>query len=131
MSPSRYTVSVSISPEGVQVHLSGTEGLFRKKQIERTMNFAWNEVTHVSAFKRDCFACDMICLEFGLNGTHTTEISEEAVGDSLIAALPTYLPGALSASEWWGEVVLPPFELCWTELYKRPAVQHSPSAQEP
>ena len=113
MSTSKYVCTVSVSPEGVKVRLSGTEGLFRKKRLERMLNFAWNEVTRVSAFKRDCFAIDLICFEFELNGTRVTEINEDAVGwDSLVSALPTYLPGALSQNEWWSDVVQPPFELC-------------------
>jgi hypothetical protein len=129
--PTEHIVTVAVSQEGVRVHLSYSEGLFRKKHIERTLNFAWSEVTRVSAFKRDCFAVDLICFEFELNGTHVTEINEEAVGwDALVSALPTCLLGALSENEWWIEVVKPAFELCWKDLYRKPVNQQLAAVQQ-
>jgi hypothetical protein len=129
--PIEHRVTVAVSQEGVRVHLSRTEGLFRKKHMERTLNFAWSEVTQVSVFKRDCFTVDLICLAFELNGSHFTEVNEEAVGwKALVDALPNYLPGALSQDEWWNDVVTPPFELCWKDLYKRPVNQQLAGVQQ-
>ncbi|MGA3346440.1 MAG: hypothetical protein ABSC76_16390 [Terracidiphilus sp.] len=77
----------------------------------------WSKVTTVSAFKRDLFAYDLICFNFK-TAEGSLQVDEEMENfDTLIDALPTYLPGALSKAEWWGIVVNPAFTTNWTTLY--------------
>jgi hypothetical protein len=118
----RSTREIRVSAEGVEIHVSGVSGLFRRKSFEKKLQFRWAEVTRACVFKRDCFSVDLICLAFELNGAQATEVNEDMAGwPALIEALPVYLPGALPQQEWWDKVMIPAFELCWTQLYPPPA----------
>lgn len=116
------TSEILVSAEGVEIRASGVTGIFRRKPFERKLQFRWAEVTRVCAFKRDCFTVDLLCLALELNGAECAEVNEEMAGwSTLIDALPAYLPGALPQHEWWDKVMLPAFEMCWTQLYPRQA----------
>lgn len=120
---------ILISSEGVKIRTSGVSGIFRRKPFERKAQFRWGEVTRVCVFKRDCFTVDLICMTLELNGAECAEVNEEMAGwSALIEALPVYLPGALPQYQWWQKVMLPAFELCWTQLYPRPAACVPPSS---
>lgn len=78
----------------------------------------WHEVTSVSAFKRDLFAYDLICLVIG-TGTAAYELDEQMEGwESAIETLPKYLPGSPTPSEWLDKVAHPAFALNHTLLFK-------------
>jgi hypothetical protein len=79
----------------------------------------WNEVTSVSAFKRDLFSYDLVCLIIR-TGTVECELDEQMDRwESLIKALPKYLPGTPSPSEWWDKVAHPAFAPNMTILFSR------------
>jgi len=83
--------------------------------------FAWQQITAVYAYKRDCFGIDQIRIVLG-NETlqNWIEITEDDEGyEGVIAALPHQLPGCLAVEEWWQCVAFPPFETQWTALYQR------------
>ena len=87
---------------------------------DTTLTFAWQDVTRIVAFKRDCFTVDSVRLVFELNGAQTIEVSEEMLGwQALVDAVPHHLPGALAQEEWWAKVAFPAFALCLTEIYSR------------
>ncbi len=71
------------------------------------MDFQWDEVESVSAYKKDCFAIDQLRLVFKA-AQGVIEITEDIEGwDRLVEALPGYLPGMLAKAEWWGPLVQP------------------------
>jgi len=85
--------------------------------------FNWREVTRLFAFKRDIFAVDLICFAFELHGFETLEVNEHMQGwNTLVAAVPIRLPGALAQEEWFQKVAFPAFALCWTQIYPRPTI---------
>jgi hypothetical protein len=79
----------------------------------------WTEVLKVTAFKRDCFAYDCVCIVFEAAGMQL-EVDEEMDGwEAMIAALPNYLPGIRTSEQWWNEVVHPAFATNVTHLFLR------------
>jgi hypothetical protein len=114
------TTAILVSAEGVEIRAKGVSGIFRRKSFDRKLQFRWTEISRVCVFKRDCFTVDLICMVLELDDAESTEVNEEMPGwPALIEALPVYLPGALPQHEWWEKVMLPAFELCWTQLYSR------------
>lgn len=86
------------------------------------MTFTWQEVASVSAFKRDTYIVDLICVIFELNRQTTIELNEEMPGWShLVEMIPQYLPGALAQDEWFTKVAFPAFKSCWTKIYPPPS----------
>jgi hypothetical protein len=81
---------------------------------------SWSNIRLVTAFKRDLFAVDCICLH--LDGTDGigVELDEEMAGwTRLIDALPMKLPGCKPRSEWFSAVAFPAFAPNPTEIYSR------------
>ncbi|MGJ8637857.1 MAG: hypothetical protein ACSHYA_00565 [Opitutaceae bacterium] len=78
----------------------------------------WNEVISASAFKLDLMAVDCICMALELTKKRKFELNEEMKGwDSLVEALPTYLPGFKKSEEWFSGVAFSAFETNLTPLY--------------
>jgi hypothetical protein len=76
---------------------------------ETKTELRWSEVNGVVAYKRDCFALDLICMGF-TTGDGAVELNEGMDGwEALIDAVPSLLPGSTSKQEWWGKVAQPPF----------------------
>ena len=74
-----------------------------------TTEVKWAEVRRVLAFKRDLLLIDLLCLGFETQ-EGLIEIDEEMDGwDSIIAALPKYLPGIRNIDDWWISVAKPAF----------------------
>jgi len=79
----------------------------------------WSEVVRLVAYKRDCFAIDLICLGL-VTDKRFVEVNEEMEGwEGLIDALPTYLPGTLEKADWWEKVAFPAFATNWTTLFTK------------
>jgi hypothetical protein len=77
----------------------------------------WSEVVRLVAYKRDCFAIDLICFGF-VTDERFVEVNEEMEGwEALTDALPAYLPGTLDKADWWAKVALPPFATNRTTLF--------------
>jgi hypothetical protein len=61
---------------------------------------AWRDTVGVKAFKRDLYTVDLICLSILLKDNKAVELNEEMAGwESLVAELPTYLPGCQQFAE--------------------------------
>ena len=90
-------------------------------RADQTQSVAWDRVTDVFGFKRDCFAVDQICLAIRSgNPEQIVEVTEDDEGYAyLIEQLPKRLAGFPVLEEWCRRVALPPFETQWTELYRR------------
>ena len=83
-------------------------------------SFQWDDAILLTAFKRDLFAVDRICLEIQLKDGEIIEVDEHMKGwDSLVQKLPEYLPGCKSFGEWYEVVALPAFELNETQIFER------------
>ena len=81
---------------------------------------AWGDVTRVTAFKRDLFSVDLVCLAFDAADGRRVEVDEELPGwVELLDALPRALPGALGREQVLGAVVQPPFATNETVVYSR------------
>lgn len=82
----------------------------------------WKDIVKLEAFKRDCFAFDLICLAMCLNDNTEVEINEEMKGWlPLVRKLPEYLSGCDEFDEWFDIVSQPPFKENLTVIYRRAA----------
>jgi hypothetical protein len=82
-----------------------------------TVSLVWSEVTGVVVYKRDCYGVDLICAGFVTN-VGAIEVNEEMKGwTELMNCLPTHLPGAVSETNWWKAVALPPFAANPTTIF--------------
>jgi hypothetical protein len=116
----RRVCAIHVFIDHVEILVPGKPRLFRGTLPDKTVTFAWREVTRVIAFKRDRWIVDCICFAFELNGTETIEVSEEMEGwAALVDVVPVYLAGALRQEEWWDKVVSPTFQPCLTNIYLR------------
>ena len=80
---------------------------------------AWKDVTTAIAFKRDCYAVDLICIVFG-GAAGSLEVNEEMSGwKGLVEVLPTYLPGCLAEHEWFRQVAFPAFATNPVHIFRR------------
>jgi hypothetical protein len=86
-----------------------------------SIQFAWNQVVNVFAYKRDCFAVDQICLIIETSDLNRyIEVREDDEGyERLIEQLPKILDGFPTQEEWLKRAALPPFETQWMQLYGR------------
>lgn len=89
------------------------------KRGELTQHLAWDRVTGVFAYKRDCLTVDQICLVIGSHDLEQwIEVTEDDEGyECLIEQLPKRVAGFPAPEEWWRKVALPPFETQWAQLY--------------
>jgi len=111
-SPQGGGASVSLTQTGFQVQ-SIREGLVPPRV------FQWREIKAIVAYKRDCFAYDLLCLAVE-DASGVIEICEQDDGwDDFIKALGTNLPGSVPRENWWPQVVQPPFATNPTVVYRR------------
>jgi hypothetical protein len=79
----------------------------------------WRDVNRVTAYKRDLYVTDLICLAISTAET-AIEINEEMQGwQSLMETLPGYLPGMPEQPRWFDTVARPPFATNVTKLFSR------------
>ena len=90
---------------------------------EQRVRLAWEQITSVYAYKRDCATMDQIRLIIGNDELKLwIEASEDDVGfGEVVSQLPHHLLGCPSIDNWLQTVALPPFETQWTTLYRREA----------
>lgn len=87
---------------------------------ESPVSIEWSSVVEASAFKRDLFSTDRVCIAFRLTDDCEIEVHEEMKGwIELCDALPSNLPGAAAWTEWFMEITTPAFELNPTPLFRR------------
>jgi hypothetical protein len=80
----------------------------------------WAAVTRVTAYKRDLFAVDLVCLLFETADGRRIEVDEECgAWDRLLETLPSVLPGALDRDRILRAVVLPAFATNETVVFER------------
>jgi hypothetical protein len=97
-----------------------------RRQKREAVPMSWSDVCRVTAFKRDLFAVDCICLHFGGDDGTGVELNEEMAGwNRLMGALPALLPGCKPHSEWFFAVAFPAFAANPTEIYSRAAARNA------
>ena len=75
------------------------------------MVLAWKDTISITAFKRDLYTVDLICLAIRLEENKTVEINEDMDGwESLVKQLPVYLAGCRKLEEWFDTVAFPAFK---------------------
>ena len=80
----------------------------------------WEQVLSITAYKRDLFVVDRICLVLELADGGGIEVDEEMKGwDSLVQKLPEYLPGCKTLGEWFQTVAFPAFQLNETSIFEK------------
>lgn len=73
-----------------------TVTVWRFNGIESKTELKWSEVNRVVAYKRDCYAHDLICMGFTTPDDGFIEVNEQDDGwDNLIEAVPHLLPGII------------------------------------
>jgi len=84
--------------------------------LEPKRSFGWSGVTSVSAFKRDCYVVDLICLAFRMADGTVVELNEEMEGyQELVHAMVVRYPSI--PKDWWQEIAFPAFETHWKTLW--------------
>jgi hypothetical protein len=97
----------------------------RGREPESTV-MRWAEICRATAFKRDLFAVDCICLCLARADGTGVELDEEmARWNSFVEALPQHLPGCKAWSEWFSVVAFPAFVPNETEIYAYGAIQNA------
>lgn len=111
--PADYRYAIAFDSQGFAV----TD--LRSQKQDAVARF-WSDVCRVTAFKRDLFVVDCICLHLGGADGTGVELNEEMAGwNRLMDALPTQLPGCKPRSEWYSAVAFPAFAVNPTEIYSR------------
>jgi len=110
-SPADYHYAITFDAQNVTV----TDLRSRKSE---TVSIAWSDVCSATAFKRDLWSVDCICLHFGRADDTGVEVDEDMAGwNRLMNALPTLLPGCTPHSEWFCVVAYPAFAANPTKIY--------------
>jgi len=87
---------------------------------ESPFSLEWDSVVEATAFKRDLFSTDRVCIAFRLIDETEVEVHEEMKGwTDFCDALPNHLPGAPPWTDWFMEITTPAFELNPTPLFSR------------
>ena len=97
-----------------------------KGQTADIVSVAWQHVIEASAYKRDLWCCDQVCIAFTMDDETFIEIHEEMRGFcELCEKLPAALPGALALGSWYQEIAVPAFEEpCLTRLFTKESSPH-------
>lgn len=70
----------------------------------------WADVTSATAFKRDLFVYDKICIRFQTSDGRSVEVDEEMEGwTAFVEELQRFLPGCTPFAAWARQVALPAF----------------------
>ncbi|MBN8457944.1 MAG: hypothetical protein J0M04_08900 [Verrucomicrobia bacterium] len=97
--------TLSVDPGGIGYQWHSDGGRCRHEG-----RIAWDNVIEIKAFKRDMFTYDLICLAIVPDDGLLIEIDEEDSNwESLVAAIPANLPGAVRWGDWFTEVAFPAF----------------------
>lgn len=83
-------------------------------------SLTWDSIVEATAFKRDLFSTDRVCIAFHSSNGSGVEVHEEMKGWSeLCEALPVHLPGSPAWTDWFMKITTPAFELNPTLLFRR------------
>jgi hypothetical protein len=87
----------------------------------------WNEVVKVTAYKRDLFSTDLICVFLSRIDETGLEVHEEMNNWMVfISSLPEHLPGCKAMESWFQAIMHPAFATNTTELYSRANTSSEP-----
>jgi hypothetical protein len=115
-SPRDYHYAISFDSTGFTV-------VDLRGERQESVSMRWAEVRRATAFKRDLFAIDCICLFLARAGDTGIEVDEEmARWRSFVEALPHHLTGCKPSSEWYGTVAFPAFVQNEIHIYERTEV---------
>ena len=120
-----------IKPRRFDVTIHFDEAGFAMKNdtsVEQSPRMLWSEVVKVTAYKRDLFSTDLICIFLSRADKTGLEIHEEMNNWlDFIALLPTRLTGCKPTESWLQDITVPAFAANMTELFSR---QNNFSKQE-
>jgi hypothetical protein len=95
-------------------------GVSGGKTDKPSSRMSWNEVVKVTAYKRDLFNTDLICVFLSRADQTGLEIHEEMNNwMSFIVSLPKHLPGCKSMESWLQDITIPAFATSLTEIFSR------------
>jgi hypothetical protein len=110
ITPPHFDITVIWDSEGVFVR--------QDRPQEKSSRVAWTEIVRVTAFKRDLWTTDCICLFLEKSDKTGLEVHEEMNGWSPFADdLSKYLVGCKPWSEWFWIVATPAFKPNVTEIF--------------
>ena len=116
IAPRVFDISIIWDSEGFFVQLD--------KASEKSPGLRWITIAKVTAFKRDLWATDCICLCFEMENNKGIEVHEEMNGwRKFIEELPKLLPGCKPSPDWLWNVATPAFAPNVTEIFLRPQNQ--------
>lgn len=110
--PPHFDETVLFDGEGFSIN--------NDKSGKQSVRMLWTEVVKATAYKRDMFSTDLICVFFYRPGETDIEIHEEMNNwMNFIAALPNHLPGCKQVETWLQDITVPAFAPNVTELFLR------------
>ena len=120
---SNFQLQRSTATFRVVCYESGITQISENRGQSHGVQLAWEQITDVFAFKRDCFTVDQISIVVGNSDLKEwVEVTEDDDGyGELILQLPLYLSGCPTLDSWFQRVALPPFETQWTHIYQKAA----------
>jgi hypothetical protein len=109
--PRNYDFEITFDLNGISV-------LPLKDKSFKAASISWMKIKRVTAFKRDLFTVDCICLLFETADEMTLEINEDMKGwPEFSGALDKYLPGCKPLAGWLFQVATPAFATNPTEIF--------------
>jgi len=95
-------------------------GVFTIRDNNKTLLLKWEQVILIAVYKKDEFATDLICIEYGLVENTLVTIHEELEGyDSVVQRMHLRFEGI--EKDWYSKIVLPPFERNYRVIYEKSA----------
>ena len=116
-SPDDYHYGISFDSVGLTV-------MDLRDQKSKPITMQWADVSRATAFKRDLYSVDCVCVRFDRFGGNGVEVDEDMAGWlRLLEALPQHLGDCKPHVEWFSSVALPPFAQNPKEIYLRASVE--------
>ena len=111
--PREYSLEITFDTAGFQL-------ASLKQTDQKPIFISWNEITRITAFKRDLFTVDCICLMINTADSKELELNEDMKGWSeFTESIEKFLSGSRPFSEWFFQVAHPAFETNPTEIFSK------------
>ena len=108
--------NLSIRDDGLELKQYRLHG--SSVTLDSCWRICWSEVAKIVAFKRDCYAVDLICIAFELDGSRVAETDEEMEGwQGLLEVLGEQF--GIREEAWFKKVAVPAFAPNVTTLWTR------------
>lgn len=104
----------SISEAGIAYQWHSESGKTRQ-----SAHAPWEALERVTAFKRDLFAYDLICLELVTANAVIEFDEEDPRWKELVRTMPDHLAGCCKWGQWFTSVAFPAFETNKQTLFER------------